>query len=53
VKAMTQATETSEVLRHLDGIAGNIQDIRSDVQAIKLSQAQSEEQIKVLNQRLG
>jgi hypothetical protein len=50
---MTQAVDTSEVLKKLDGIGLAIDGIRSDVQDIKLSQTRIEEQFKDLDQRLG
>ncbi|NJM28557.1 MAG: hypothetical protein HC856_10800 [Pseudanabaena sp. RU_4_16] len=43
---MTQAIEISEVLKRLDSI-------QSDIQDIKLSQARTEEQIKATDQRIG
>ncbi len=43
---MTQAIEISEVLKRLDSI-------QSDIQDIKLSQVRTEEQIKATDQRIG
>jgi predicted nuclease with TOPRIM domain len=47
-EAMTQATDTSEILKQLDKLTTAVESVQSDIRDIKLSQARTEERIKSL-----
>jgi predicted nuclease with TOPRIM domain len=49
---MTQATDTSEVLKRLDKLTTAVESLQSDIQDIKIGQARTEEQIKSVQQQI-
>jgi septal ring factor EnvC (AmiA/AmiB activator) len=49
---MTQAIDTSEVLKQLDKLTTGVEGIQSDIQKIYLSQAKTEEKLSSIDQRL-
>ncbi|NJK29793.1 MAG: hypothetical protein HC940_06410 [Acaryochloris sp. SU_5_25] len=48
---MTQATDTSEVLKQLGKLTTAVESIQTDIQDIKVSQARTEERFNSIDQR--